>query len=128
MAQTQHNYNEIMFGVNGEPMRTKKVTIKEFAAAPLAAGTVLCPGSDYKYVPPVDYTTNPDGWVVLLETVDATAGDIASKVVGISGGVWKDKLALVGTVAAYADRVRMMLQKSGIYVQIGTNANAIAGE
>lgn len=128
MAQTQHDYNAIMFGVNGEPFRTKKVTIKQFASAALAAGTVLCPDSSYKYVPPADYTTNPDGWVVLLEAVDATGGDIASKVVGISGGVFKDKLALVGTIAAYADRIRIMLQKSGIYVETGTASNAIAGE
>jgi len=127
MAQTQLNHNELFFGVHGEPARTKKVTIKTFASI-LKAGTVLCPNSSYEYIPPADYTTNPDGWVVLLQDVDATGGNVASIPVGITGGVNKADLLLVGTIAAYADRVRMMLQKSGIYVQIGTNATAVAGE
>ena len=124
MAQTPLDYNELMFGYNGQPFEFKNTTIIT-AAGTLLKGTVLVP-SGLGFDPPADAAA-VEGWAVLLEDVDTTGGNVAAKV-GKTGGVFKDKLVFAGALAAYTDQVGQKFAMNNIFVINGTNAMAIAGE
>lgn len=129
MAQTQLDYNSLMFGVNGETFRYKTATIT--GAVALLAGTILVRSAAGIYASAVDADKQgaaeiPNDWVVLLEDIDPSGGDLPGKV-GESGGVFLDKL-IAGTGLVYDADVEAKLAGSNIYVQSGTNSMAVAGE
>lgn len=129
MAQTQLDYNSLMFGVNGEPFRYKPATIT--GAAALLAGTILVRSAVGIYKSAVDADKAgaaeiPNNWAVLLEAADPSGGNVTAKI-GTSGGVFEDKL-VAGAGLSYDDDVEAKLAGSNIYVQGGTNSMAVAGE
>lgn len=129
MAQTQLDYNSLMFGVKDQPFRYKTKTIT--GAVDLLAGTVLVKSAANTYISAVDaskaLTGAVDaGWAILLEDAAVTGGDTSSKI-GISGGVAEDKL-IAGTGLTIDDLVIGKLEINNIFVQSKTNSMAVAGE
>ena len=129
MSQTQLDYNDLMFGVKGQPFRYKTATIE--GAADLAAGTILVRSGVNTYASAVDAdkigaAEIPNDWVILLEAAAVSGGDKTKKV-GISGGVAEDKL-IAGTGLVNDADVTAKLAGSNIFVQSGTNSMAVAGE
>lgn len=130
MAQTQLDYNEVMFGQKGNPFTVQSETIK--GAADLAVGTVIVRDADGDYRAAVDAdkvntgaAAYDAGWRVLLEAAAVSGGDVTAKT-GVSGGVFKDKL--VGVGLALDDAVYNKLRMNNIEPINGTNALAVAGE
>lgn len=130
MAQTQLDYNELFFGVNGEPARIQGETIT--GAADLVAGTVILQDAAGKYRAAVDAdkvntgaAAIDAGWRILLEAAAVTGGDQTAKT-GVSGGIAEGDL--VGVGLTLDDAVYNKLRMNGIYPQRMTNALAVAGE
>ena len=129
MAQSQLDYNDLMFGVNGETFRYKTATIE--GATDLLVGSILTRSGVNTYHAAIDAdkigaAEIPTDWVILLEAAAVSGGDTTSKV-GISGGAFEDKIVAVAGLAYDAD-VAAKLASNNIYVQGGTNSMAVAGE
>lgn len=129
MAQTPLDYNDLMFGVKGEPFRYKTATVE--GAADLLVGSILSRSGVNTYEAAIDAdkigaAEIPNDWVILLEAAAVTGGDKTVKV-GISGGVYLDKIVAVTGLTYDAD-VAAKLAGSNIYVQSGTNSMVVAGE
>lgn len=130
MAQTKLNYNELMFGQNGEPFRYQNETIT--GSADLKAGSIIVPNGSGKYRAAVDAdlvlaTNVMAGWRVLLEDATVSKADVVAKT-GVSGGVYFDKLIAVTGLASVSDEVINRLAVNNIYVTKGTDTAVIAGE
>ena len=129
MAQTQLDYNSLMFAANGEPFRLKTATVT--GAADLLVGSILTRSAVNTYHAAVDAdkigaAEIPTDWVILLEAAAVTGGDKTVKV-GTSGGVFEDKIVAVAGLTYDAD-VAAKLASNNIYIQGGTNSMAVAGE
>lgn len=129
MPQTQLDYNQLFFGVNGEPARVKSEVIT--GAVDLLAGTVIVANGASKFKSAADADKIGvaelfTGWRILLEDAAVSGGDVTVKT-GKSGGIFEDKL-IAGTGLTYDDTVMDKLQMNSIYVEQGTNSMAIAGE
>jgi len=131
MAQTQLNYNQVMFSQKGTPFRYRSGVIT--GAADLAVGTVLveddATGSMRAAVDADKVNTGAAAvdstWAVLLEAAAVSGGDLTRKY-GVSGGVFSDKLVGVGLTLDLS--VYKKLEMNNIYVIGGTNSVAVAGE
>ena len=129
MSQTQHDYNEIFFGVKGEPARVKDEVIT--GAADMLAGSIIVADGAGKYKAAADADKIGaaqlfPGWRILLEAAAVSGGDVTRKT-GVSGGCFADKIIAV-TGLTYDDTVLEKLAMNNIYVQNGTNTMKIAGE
>ncbi len=130
MAQTQNDFNELMFGTNGEPFRYKSATVE--GSVDLLVGSILTRSSAAnKYHAAIDAdkigaAEIPADWVILLEAAAVSGGDKTVKV-GTSGGASKDKIVAVSGLT-YDDDVEAKLRSNNIYVQGGTSSMVIAGE
>ena len=130
MSQSQLDYNDLMFGANGEPFRFKTATVT--GSADLLAGSILTrvtAANTYHAAIDADKigaAEVPNDWVILLEAAAVSGGDKTVKV-GTSGGISEDK-AIAVTGLTYDADVAAKLAGSNIYVQGGTNSMAVAGE
>lgn len=145
MAQTQHDYNELFYGVNGQPALIRDGSLTASLGA-LAAGTVLVlDPSTNKYVKfdsssatvvtasgtpdttAVLDTTKVAGVAILLEAVTVTTSVTAK--VGLAGGIDSDKVVLGGsTITTLTEIVKAILRMNNIFVRAASNAIAVAGE
>jgi len=145
MAQTQHDYNELFYGVNGQPALIRDGSLAASLGA-LAAGTVLVlDPSTNKYVKfdsssatvvtasgtpdttAVLDTTKVAGVAILLEAVTVTTSVTAK--VGLAGGIDSDKVVLGGsTITTLTEIVKAILRMNNIFVRTPSNAIAVAGE
>lgn len=138
MAQTEFDYNDLMFGTRDHNFRHDSVTITS-GAGDLAAGTVvvLDPSAltygvwdtETTTIDTTDLDTTPVvGVGVLLEAADAESAEATARV-GFTGGVFSDKLVLAGsTVTAVNAFVEAVLRANGIEVLNGTSSIYVAGE
>jgi len=131
MAQSQLDYNELMFGRKGQPFTYKTETMVA-GAADLVAGTVIVKDAAGKYRAALDAdkvntgaASIDAGWRILLEAAAVTGGDVVAKT-GNAGGVFEDKLVGVGLTVD--DAVYNKLEMNNIYVVAGTDACRVAGE
>lgn len=145
MAQTQHDYNELFYGVNGQPALIRDGSLTASLGA-LAAGTVLVlDPSTQKYVKfdsssatvvtasgtpdttAVLDTTKIAGVAILLEALTVTTSVTAK--VGLAGGIDSDKVVLGGsTITTLTEYVKAVLRMNNIFVRAASNAIAVAGE
>jgi hypothetical protein len=145
MAQTQHDYNELFYGVNGQPALIRDGSLTASLGA-LAAGTVLVlDPSTQKFVifdssslAVVTASGTPDtkstidttkiaGLAILLESLTVTTSVTAK--VGLAGGIDSDKVVLGGsTITTLTEYVKAVLRMNNIFVRAASNAIAVAGE
>lgn len=131
MAQTQYDYNELMFGRSDKKFTYQEETIK--GATDLVAGTVILRDADGDYRAAVDAdkvntgaAAVDAGWRILLEDSAVSGGDVSAKT-GKSGGIFKDNI-VAATGLTLDDAVYNKLEMNNIEVVNGTNSMAVAGE
>lgn len=120
MSQTINTYDELLYAVNGTPLRYVEGTVLSGEGV-LEAGTLLIlDPATQKYIA-MDALTNPVGAVILAEDVDASAADAPAKVC-VTGGIDKSNIVYAGTIAAFNESVRAILAMNNIFVNVRTDS------